>query len=536
MPEPGRWSALPSLLGIGPTVLALAALVSLSTQVWLNEEQSHGPVVLVVALWLAWQRRGQLVALPPRPWPMAGWTLLAAAFGSFAVGRSQQVIQLEVLSPMLAGLGVLGLWRGPAAWRALLLPLILLLLAVPLPGVLVQTLTLPLKIAVSQVAEWLLHAAGYPVARSGVVLAVDQYQLLVADACAGLTSMFTLEAMGLAYIRLRGHASALRQGLLALLIVPISLAANVVRVLVLVAVTYHLGDAAGRGFLHSAAGVLLFAVATLLMLATDALLGRWLPGSPVAAPLARATPAAPRHGGAAAGSPAAPGPLATGLATLLLLLALPAAQALRPVHRSADGKGAIVLAQQVPPEFGGWREDRSVLPLLPDPGLQATLDATYSQVLARTYIDDQRRRVMLSIAYGNDQSADATAVHRPEFCYRGQGFDVQVLGRSRLQLPDQSVTLQRLVGRLDRRVEAISYWVTLDETATLPGLDRKLQQLRHGLHGVIADGMLVRVSTLGAADDAAFALQARFLVDLYQALPARLRGRYFGAAGRGARS
>jgi len=110
---------------------------------------------------------------------------------------------------------------------------------------------------------------GYPVGRQGVILQVGAYQLLVADACAGLQTVLTLEAMGLFYLNITRHAAALRNALLALLIVPISFGANVVRVLVLCLVTYHFGDAAGQGFLHQFAGLVLFLSALLLILGVD---------------------------------------------------------------------------------------------------------------------------------------------------------------------------------------------------------------------------------------------------------------------------
>ena len=125
-------------------------------------------------------------------------------------------------------------------------------------------------------AGWLLSAVGYPVGLSGVVITIGQYQLLVNEACAGLQTMFTLEAMGLLYASLMNHSSTLRNALLALLVVPIAFCANVVRVIVLVLVTYHLGDAAGQGFLHGFAGMVLFLVALALVMATDGLLGRLL--------------------------------------------------------------------------------------------------------------------------------------------------------------------------------------------------------------------------------------------------------------------
>jgi exosortase/archaeosortase family protein len=94
----------------------------------------------------------------------------------------------------------------------------------------------------------------------------------VADACAGLNSMFTLEALGLLYMNLMRYTSVARNLALALLILPISFAANVVRVMLLVLVTVHFGDAAGQGFTHGFAGLVLFLVALVLILAVDRLL------------------------------------------------------------------------------------------------------------------------------------------------------------------------------------------------------------------------------------------------------------------------
>jgi exosortase len=113
---------------------------------------------------------------------------------------------------------------------------------------------------------------GYPISRAGVILQIGQYQLLVADACAGLQTLLTLEALGLFYLNLNPHNSAVRNVVLALLIVPISFAANVIRVIVLTLITYHAGSAAGQGFLHGFAGIVLFLTALMLILAADSAL------------------------------------------------------------------------------------------------------------------------------------------------------------------------------------------------------------------------------------------------------------------------
>ncbi|MCZ7562780.1 MAG: exosortase [Burkholderiales bacterium] len=152
-------------------------------------------------------------------------------------------------------------------------PLLFLVFMVPLPGVIVDAITGPLKQNVSLIAENLLYWTGYPVARTGVVLSVGPYQLLVADACSGLNSMYSLSALGGLYLYLMQYQSRWRNAILLGAILPIAFAANVIRVMILVLVTYHFGDAAGQGFLHGFAGMILFVIALVLLFVLDAVLG-----------------------------------------------------------------------------------------------------------------------------------------------------------------------------------------------------------------------------------------------------------------------
>jgi exosortase/archaeosortase family protein len=129
-----------------------------------------------------------------------------------------------------------------------------------------------MKMAVSYVTEHVLYWANYPIARNGVILQIGQYQLLVADACAGLQTLLTLESLGLFYLNVVRHTSVFRNVALAILIVPISFTANVIRVITLTLITYYYGDAAGQGFLHGFAGMVLFLSALFLILSVDSLL------------------------------------------------------------------------------------------------------------------------------------------------------------------------------------------------------------------------------------------------------------------------
>lgn len=270
-----RHAARPEWLLVwgGLAALYLPTLYRLLTEVWNKSAQAHGPIILVLALWLMLRKWPAVRAAHDSDRPSAfGWLLLAMAMMLYVVGRSQQILIFEIGSMPVVAAAVLLLKHGPRALGAQWFPLFFMVFMIPLPDTVVTALTMPMKMAVSLVTEKILYAAGYPVGRQGVILQVGQFQLLVADACAGLQTVLTLEAMGLLYLNVVTHAAALRNTLLALLIVPISFAANVIRVLVLTLVTYHLGDAAGQGFLHQFAGLVLFVTALLLILAVDGVL------------------------------------------------------------------------------------------------------------------------------------------------------------------------------------------------------------------------------------------------------------------------
>jgi len=205
-----------------------------------------------------------------------------------------------------------------------------------------------------------------------------------------------------------------------------------------------------------------------------------------------------------------------------------AAEMLKPTERIADQKPKIDLAHQVPAVFNDWVIDKSIIPVAPSPDVQAQLDKLYSSTLSRTYRDSAGRRVMVSIAYGSDQSSEATSVHRPEFCYSAQGFRVQTLGREMVGLQGYQLPVQRLMAQQGLRKEPITYWITINEEATLPGIGRKLEQLRYGLRGAIPDGLLFRVSTVGMDEAEGFKVQDEFIKSLYGVFDTGFRNRYFG--------
>jgi exosortase B len=262
---------LPVVTGL--IVLYLPSLVDLFQGVWSTDQQAHGPIVLGIACWLIYRKWPDMVRLSDgQPGaPSVGWPVFIFGLLLYIIGRSQDILGFEIGSVIWIISGILLLVRGRDALKAQWFPLFFMLFMIPLPGPLVDFLTMPMKMAVSYVAENILFWADYPIARTGVILQIGQYKLLVADACAGLHTLFTLEALGLLYLNIIRHDSFFRNLALAIFIVPISFTANVIRVIILTLITYHYGDEAGQGFLHGFAGMVLFLSALMLIIGVDSI-------------------------------------------------------------------------------------------------------------------------------------------------------------------------------------------------------------------------------------------------------------------------
>ena len=262
---------LPVLAGL--MVLYIPTFYDLANGLWTHDEQIHGPIILALSIWLIYRKWPEMmVRSEGKPSSGSGWFVFVVALILYAIGRSQHILVFEIGSFIVMLCAILLIVRGATALKVLWFPLFFMLFMIPLPGPVVSTLTMPMKMAVSYVAEHILYWADYPIARNGVILQIGQYQLLVADACAGLQTLLTLEALGLFYLNLMQHTSVFRNVALAILIIPISFTANVIRVIALTLITYHYGDAAGQGFMHGFAGMVLFISALILILSVDSCL------------------------------------------------------------------------------------------------------------------------------------------------------------------------------------------------------------------------------------------------------------------------
>jgi exosortase B len=252
----------PGMLMLGGfAVMYAPAFWAAAAGIWQTDEMAHGPVVLAVVLWAFWQSRHRISAAPIAPSPVLGWPLFGIGLLLYGVARIFSIPSIEFASQIFVVAGGVLLLRGPDGLRAVWFPVLYMLFLVPMPATFVDAVTGPLKHWTSVIVVDLLHAVGYPIARAGVTISIGQYQLLVADACSGLNSMFGLSAIGALFMYMMARKSRLHNAVMLAAIIPIAFGVNIVRVIVLVLITYHAGDEAGQGFLHYAGGVVLYLVA-----------------------------------------------------------------------------------------------------------------------------------------------------------------------------------------------------------------------------------------------------------------------------------
>jgi len=503
---------------IGLAFLYIPTYVALSRGLWRDEAYAHGPIILAVVAFLLWRHRAALLDTGSRPAPGWGGLLLAFGLAVYFVGHTQRLALFEVGShlPVIAGLVLLV--RGFQGLRRLAFPILFLLFLVPLPGFVVEAATGPLKELVSTIAAGVLGIAGHDVERNGVVLLVNGHELLVADACSGMNSLATLFALTLLYMHLMGRRGVGYRVAVLAGIIPIAIAANALRVVALSLVAVHWGDAAARGTLHDVIGFLAFGAAF-------GLVGLWENGvrlvfEPV--PFFKVE-SGPEKG---TGSKTNLTPFAPMVAGVCMAMVAAVAPAMMPVSAPAP----IDLARVIPETFGDWRVDAEGETVSVAPDVQEKLDRLYGQVVARTYVNSQGERMMLTVAYGGDQS-DALKAHRQEVCYRAQGFDVHAIQGGKLRAAGREIPVTRMFAVRGERSEPVTYWFTMGDRVVRGRLERLRVQVENGLAGRIPDGMLVRISSLSPDAASAYAAQDAFMSAIVASIPPADAARIVGGEG-----
>jgi EpsI family protein len=220
--------------------------------------------------------------------------------------------------------------------------------------------------------------------------------------------------------------------------------------------------------------------------------------------------------------------LRTSILLVLMLTAAGLGMALKPTQNTTDHAPKIHLESIIPVSFGPWAIDKRITPILPAPELQEKVELIYAETFSKTYINAKGDLVMLSIAYGGDQTG-RLRVHRPESCYTGQGFQVKQNGEDFISTSAGRIAVKRLSARSGARYEPITYWIRIGNATVTGLLGQRLIQLGFGLTGEIPDGLIFRVSSISQDNTQAYAVQDQFVADLMAAIPKNHRVTLVGA-------
>jgi EpsI family protein len=212
---------------------------------------------------------------------------------------------------------------------------------------------------------------------------------------------------------------------------------------------------------------------------------------------------------------------------LAMLVSAVLGSKLRPTVSVADKLPTMNLKAMVPTSFGDWHEELNAGSLIVDPQRQATLERIYSETLSRVYVNSSSYRIMLSIAYGKNQSGDLQ-LHKPEVCYPAQGFEVRQVRLGTLALQDRSVPAVRLETNQGQRFEPVTYWAVVGDTVTSSVTNKRITEVRYAMRGLIPDGMLVRVSSIDRDESRAHSVQDQFSKELIAAIAPQNRARFAG--------
>lgn len=446
------------IVALAPTLLRVA-------RSWSTPNAEHGPLIVAASVWLAWGSRDVLrnTASVPRPW-VGGAALALVLWVGDAAGLEPHVT-IAGPAALLAVAAHVVARHGVGALRVVWFPLAFGLFALPAPAPTLFALSVRLKLLATHLSEVVLDGLGIAVVRVGTTLHVSGATIVVDDGCSGLRGVVAIVAFGafLAYV-----STERRRGVAALVAaIPAAIAANVLRIVVIILLVARGHAAVLEGAFHEATGLAVYAIALGAVLAINGRIRRREDE-----PRAAQEPAA-------SASPAAPLPLLP-RACLLVLVALFAALSVVPLPGAPSAR-----ANRLPERLADFSGEPILLPPI-------VFEVVGEDVAARRYvIDDPARPVDVVVIHSVDDPW--RAYHPPDSCFLIGGWEVAEHGER--VLPGGASARRRLFRR-GQEAELVYYWVRVGARPAPDERSLRVELFRSRLLGQWQTGAtLVRLST-----------------------------------------
>jgi exosortase len=273
-PRGSRSFSIGSVVQLAAVVVCFAVLyrgviVKLVSDWATDDNYSHGFLIVPIALFLTWERRAKLMALPLQP-SLLGLVLVLGSIAVLAAGSLGAELFLTRVSMIGALAGAIVFLCGWRHLQALVFPVAFLILMVPLPSIVFNKITFPLQMWASQAGELGISALNIPVLREGNIIVLAHAKLEVVEACSGIRSLVSLLTLGIVYAYFIDGRMSVRW-LISLSAVPVAIISNAMRITGTGVAAHYYGAGAAEGFFHSFSGWAVFAVAFVAMLAVKQL-------------------------------------------------------------------------------------------------------------------------------------------------------------------------------------------------------------------------------------------------------------------------
>ena len=265
------------LVWILAAVMYAPLFSSLYSMRWDTVDYTHAYFILPISLWLTWRKRRDIKNIIQQEGPgkrnLFSFSILFLGLLMFIFGWRQNYIFIQALSLIPFLFGLTGYLYGINMVKTLSFPILYLLLLVPPPFGILDSITLPMRHGISVATEAILRLLGYPISREGLLLTIGYNDIFMGQPCSGFRSLITMFSLVLVYVYISKGTLA-KKLILTSFIVPMALLGNLVRVITLCLITFYFGEEVGQGFFHNFSGIVIFIITLLGLMGVEAILDR----------------------------------------------------------------------------------------------------------------------------------------------------------------------------------------------------------------------------------------------------------------------
>ena len=263
------------LIWILTAILYTPLLYNLYSMRWDVVDYTHAYFIFPIFLWLTWRKRSAIketINNNIKTGTFPSFILFVIGVLTFLFGWRQDYIFIQTISMIPVLFGLTGYLYGFKVSKILTFPILYLLLLVPPPFAILDSITLPMRYMIAAATESVLSWLNYPITRVGLEMNIGYSTILMGEPCSGFRSLITMISLVLVYVYII-KGTIIKKLALTAFIIPFALLGNLIRVIALCLITFYFGEEAGQGFFHNFSGIVIFIITLSGLMGVEALIG-----------------------------------------------------------------------------------------------------------------------------------------------------------------------------------------------------------------------------------------------------------------------